>query len=560
MAGSGTPEDPYLVQSIEDLVYLSNQVKAGTTYKGQTIKLTTNLNFKAENSYVNYRTKEYKDINGNGTEEELKTELTTGAGFQPIGISSDNPFEGNFEGNNKIISNLYIDNDTLTRIGLLGYINGSKIQNLTVTGNMHTTISAVCGGICGFSLGNSVISNIKNYVNIKSETGSDSVGGIIGNINGTVEIINCVNKGNMENSNNTGGIIGYNNGNLKIENCYNVGKITNTKGLHVGGLLGRDNADTNTTTIINSYNTGSVITNRDTEANAICGGIVGMIYGTVDIENCYNTGEVKNNRTSYTQSIEVEIGGIIGSLECKANTSNKIINSYNTGNITNGSHLGGIMGTNENENTLIIDKCYNTGKIESNKPKREIACGGLTGTLTTLSETYILNSYNTGDIMSSSSTGYGYAGGISGYLNQKSKGAIINCYNTGNVSNSLTPACGIIYVVDNGSTGATVINVNNVYNTGTLTANTTIYGILSVSKTSTASKVQNVYCDSRYTATSQTNVGTTMTLDNMKKADFVTTLNNNIKSIVLSDVNTVLKDYKLLTWKQVSNGYPTLDK
>ena len=104
--------------------------------------------------------------------------------------------------------------------------------------------------------------------------------------------------------------------------------------------------------------------------------------------------------------------------------------------------------------------------------------------------------------------------------------------------------------------------INNVYNTGTLTANSTIYiyGILDIPKTSTSSIVQNAYCDNRYTATSQTNVGKTMTLDDMKKTDFVTTLNNNIKSIVLSDVNAVLKDYKLLSWKQVSNGYPTLDK
>ncbi len=567
MAGSGIPEDPYLVQSIEDLVYLSNQVKSGTTYKGQTIKLTTNLNFKEENSYVNYRTKEYKDINGNGTEEELKTELTTGTGFQPIG-NTNNPFEGNFEGNNKIISNLYINNkrttDTTTNLGLFGNIEDSQISNLTITGQINTPIEEDCGGIIGMATGTSSLINLKNYVNIESQSSSSSIGGIIACLsnNGTLTITNCINKGNLNNSNNVGGLIGSSNGTLIIENSYNEGTITNTKGQFAGGLLGRELETNNKkTTIINSHNTGNVITNRDTESTATCGGIVGTIYGTVDIENCYNTGEVKNGRTSYTKAVTVRLGGIVGTMYCNSTTSNKVINSYNTGNIANGRYQGGIIGSNEKENTLIIDKCYNTGKIESNMPKSAIACGGLTGALQNSTQTYILNSYNTGNVISKTDADLAcYAGGIAPYLNTNAKGTIINCYNIGDITCSYAFACGILHMVDNDANANTIININNVYSTGTLTSKTTTYGILDIPSTATTSKAQNIYCDTRYKATNKTNVGTTMALADMKKTAFVTTLNNNIKSIVLSDVNAILKDYKLLTWKQGNSGYPDLDK
>ena len=94
MAGTGTEKDPYLVQSIEDLIEFSRQVNTGTSYEDQIVKLAVNLDFKSENSYVDYESK--------------KEELTTGSGFTPIGNDS-NPFKGSFDGGNHRISNLYIN-------------------------------------------------------------------------------------------------------------------------------------------------------------------------------------------------------------------------------------------------------------------------------------------------------------------------------------------------------------------------------------------------------------------------------------------------------------------
>ncbi len=47
---------------------------------------------------------------------------TSGAGWEPIGDNS-NKFTGNFDGNNHIISNLYINLPTEINVGLFGYID-----------------------------------------------------------------------------------------------------------------------------------------------------------------------------------------------------------------------------------------------------------------------------------------------------------------------------------------------------------------------------------------------------------------------------------------------------
>ncbi len=78
LAGKGTEEDPYLIESIEDLVTFSNNVNEGNSYEEKVVKLGINLDFNSTLSYVDYTRTDYGDINkANGT-EELKTELTTG--------------------------------------------------------------------------------------------------------------------------------------------------------------------------------------------------------------------------------------------------------------------------------------------------------------------------------------------------------------------------------------------------------------------------------------------------------------------------------------------------
>ena len=52
LAGSGTKEDPYLIESIEDLVAFSNSVYEGNRYSSKYVKLVKTLDFKSPLSYL----------------------------------------------------------------------------------------------------------------------------------------------------------------------------------------------------------------------------------------------------------------------------------------------------------------------------------------------------------------------------------------------------------------------------------------------------------------------------------------------------------------------------
>lgn len=123
-----TEETAFRINCIEDLVEWSNNYR---TYNASYINLEKTLDFESTESY-NDCTVITTDINGNGEEEALITELTTIAGFNPIEY-----FSGNFNGKNLEILNLYINRNS-SSIGLFSDKSGN-IYNLGVTGNIYGT-------------------------------------------------------------------------------------------------------------------------------------------------------------------------------------------------------------------------------------------------------------------------------------------------------------------------------------------------------------------------------------------------------------------------------------
>ena len=83
LAGSGTEDSPYLIESIEDLVAFSHKVGNGESYENQYVKLATDLNFASSNSYVD------PDCNGEqyGYDGKLKDAIDK-EGFIPIGSTT----------------------------------------------------------------------------------------------------------------------------------------------------------------------------------------------------------------------------------------------------------------------------------------------------------------------------------------------------------------------------------------------------------------------------------------------------------------------------------------
>ncbi|MCE8465370.1 T9SS type A sorting domain-containing protein [Bacteroides nordii] len=248
LGGDGSEGNPYQIKTAKQFSYFATMVAGGETYKGKYFKLINDL-----------------DMQGNKSTPSI-----------PVG-AKDNPFQGTFDGNKKVIDNFYYSTETTSAAGLFSYvgINGT-IKDLTLGAGSYINGSMSIGGIVG-QLGG-VVYNCSNYAAIFGITG---VGGIAG-----------------------GSEYGANDG--KIYNCYNAGKINSTRG-NVGGIMGNNSA----LSINKCYNFGYVLVDGTGTNPTQAGGILG--YTSKPVSDCINYGVVAHlfvdAATGNTKSVA---GGIIG--------------------------------------------------------------------------------------------------------------------------------------------------------------------------------------------------------------------------------------------------------
>lgn len=337
LEGSGTEQEPFVINSIEDLVAFSDNVTKGNTYQNQYIELGQSLDFQSDKSYVNPSV-----TNFCGYEGELKTELTEGKGFIAIGTTEENPFIGEFNGKYNSINGVYI-NSTDRNQGVFccneGKIRNLKVKNGTIIGEM--TLGAVVGSNNGEI--ENCLSEEMIFEIAQNGKAAPEVGGICGKSYGTVK--SCLNKSNINNNGQGGGIVGTGGG--QIISCYNVGKVyvdENCFGDNVGGITGILISGGK---VENCYNLGEVsivgnnIVSEETDARYSFGGIVGLNRGSVN--SSYNIGMVKGDN---------QVGGIIGS------NSGELTYSYTTvgGKAGSGTFIGAIIGKNNNSGKA--NNCY----------------------------------------------------------------------------------------------------------------------------------------------------------------------------------------------------------
>lgn len=277
--GEGTESNPYIIMSIEDLVYLSQSVNTRTknpeTY--DYIKLGKTLDFKSELSYCDYTDTQYNSYLGCDTTIGLMEALSEkGVGFYPISKNNaeKTSFKGEFDGQGYEIRNIYVNKDT--HAGLFGdnYSTSNPcIKNLGITGTIIST-SGQAGGIYG-RVTKATIINCYNKCDVTGilSASYQGVGGIVGGTG-------------------TGG-----SGHLNIINCYNEGKITFSESKinngicwGVGGIIGefRSNETIKNLNLFNCYNIGEL------NSLSYVGGLLGRTWaeGIVDIKNCFNTGKI----------------------------------------------------------------------------------------------------------------------------------------------------------------------------------------------------------------------------------------------------------------------------
>lgn len=202
--GSGTESDPILITEAAQLKLLADKVNSGTTYAGIYFKLMVNI-----------------DLNNRP--------------WTPIG--SDKVFSGNFNGNGKSITSLYISYSQ-SNVGLFGNAANASFSNLKVSGRIQAKYN-YAGMLCGYASESIQCDRIETSGTIQ---GTNAIGGICGGAKQykIVSIANSINRVNIEGIKWLGGFFGgmenYS-GSCTIINSLNYGNVTGSE--RIGGFIGK---------------------------------------------------------------------------------------------------------------------------------------------------------------------------------------------------------------------------------------------------------------------------------------------------------------------------------
>jgi len=331
-SGSGTIGDPYLIATLNNLYWLTQN--SGSWVTGKYYKQTANIDASTSSGW--------DEANG----------------FTPIGNVSNN-FSGNYNGQNFTISGIYINRSASDNQGMFGYINGGSVQNLGLL-NVNITGKEYVGALAGYWISPSA--NIINCYSSGSVNGESSIGGLIGGFGGgTVQY--CYSSCNINASGySSGGLFGYvtNGGNATIEYCHSTGNVS-TSGSNAGGFVGYFS---NPNSFIRyCYSTGSVTCSGDRAGGFA--GILSMSY--INVSNCYSLGNV--TRSSGTNT---DFGGFIGSSGGSYTTINYC---YSAGSVNFGTSYG-FIGSHTNESANVYT--YNFFDAQTSGQNSGIAATGKT--------------------------------------------------------------------------------------------------------------------------------------------------------------------------------------
>lgn len=363
---------------------------------------------------------------------------------------------------------------------------GSSLSNGIVSIDVNV---ANAGGIAGSSSDSSIIKDVTNTGDVSSrkQEGTENINGQnynyeyytagnVGGIVGSAADTNITNATNRENeirgAHNVGGVVGYFSGNGTID-----------KGINDGGDIMATGAHNGKGFVMESVRQGG---DEDFIIGNI-GGIVGYMEGNdVKVTGSANRGTVHTENIEdadnvLTISKAANVGGIVGKIDANTNTNEtglltnfrngnyknaSVSNSYNTGNVTGYTGVGGVIGMMYNGS---VAGSYNQGAINTTRQVYRggggyidpLNMGGIVGDTTeqTSASAVIYDVYNEGQIGDENFEFYArHVGGIVGRLS----GTVEKAYNTGDIYNNDTAVGGIVGWWYNG-------NIKNVFNTGNIT-------------------------------------------------------------------------------------------
>ena len=373
----------------------------------------TNADDADDNDCIGYELSKSLDFNNNASYADTgnKTTWTMGNGWTPIADSDY--FIATFDGNNRSITNLFINRPDADYQGLFGLFGGSaaEIRNVRLR-DVNVTGRNSIGGLVGLNYGGTVSNSHATGDVTGTETtdpdttetrGSKQIGGLVGwNYDGTVRD-SSHETGTVTGHCEVGGLVGLNYYGGTISNSHATGDVTGTETTNpvttgppcesqsIGGLVGLNQTDGAPTvaTVMASYATGTVTGHREV------GGLVGWNTGTISTSHA--TSDVTGTETTFRST---GIGGLVGLNEggiSASHATGKVTGSERSGEYT-GESTGGLVGSNQGGT---IGASYATGTVRG-----ENHIGGLVG----WSSGIIRTSYATGSV-----TGQQKVGGLMGW-------------------------------------------------------------------------------------------------------------------------------------------------
>lgn len=300
LKGAGTQDDPYRIGRIEELAWFRDDVNAGNTYAGKYVQLTENIT--------------------------LGSVARSAQTWTPIGTKAA-PFKGNFDGNNKTVSNLVVVGED--NVGFFGYADNCTIENLTIE-NASVTGKNCVGGIAGQVYSTSTIDNCHVIGSVRIE-GQTNVGGILGKYYAKVS---------------NSSVIGDGAATSYVKGVYVAEDL---EGDNVGGIMGHAGE--------NNKSAGNTVKDITISGTRKVGGIIGITDMNTKISNCTVENVVVETTATadYAESKKstMSIGGIVGQYTASGSTgtltacevSNLTFANENDVTVSAGALTGGMRGS-----------------------------------------------------------------------------------------------------------------------------------------------------------------------------------------------------------------------
>ena len=261
-----------------------------------------------------YELVEDLDLSGYGDETK---------GWEPIG-DRDNPFTARFDGNDYVISGLFINRPAEDDVALFGEAADVTISNVHLT-ELNVSGNERVGGIVGSGIDLLILSSsVAGTVTASAGTGT---GGLVGRLAGTLEISSSYMVGTVNAIGTAGGLVGGHSstlvGDITIFSSAMIGNVNGGTIPYTGGLVGV----THNLNISASYMIGTV----NGRGLLGVGGLVGGVSSELRIEDSYSLSNVNGIG---------QVGGLVGAVK-----DTHLSSSYVAGIVDGNNRLGSLAGS-----------------------------------------------------------------------------------------------------------------------------------------------------------------------------------------------------------------------